>query len=151
MQFSNQVLKYIASDITAYFSGSKAGEPDVDIIGDAVVIKNYPLPKKFGEKTIPLLLILSGFPELAPAGIYIPTKHPDIMDFKKIFWTTEGDVGFSERVETLGYEGWTWMCNGYRALSSHDGKWRYCHTTKNGNDSLATLLAAFYATISSKK
>ncbi|MBP7953642.1 MAG: hypothetical protein KAZ14_00570 [Nitrosomonas sp.] len=144
MSFSKTIINYIAKDVTSYYDSFNNGvEPEVEVGDDYIVIKNYPLRSKFKSRTIALMLILDGFPEKAPAGIYIPTHHPDVEALKKIFWTTEGKPSFAPRVEALGAMGWTWLCNGFRALAGHDGKWLYAETTKTGNDSLTALLAMF--------
>ena len=159
MPITDRLVSVIYDDIDAFFKASHPGvEPVVDIepmdgqsgvtAVDCVVIANFPVPVHHLARSVPVLLLLKNFPENPPAGLYVPTGHPARPTLAKAFSAFLDDMPYGD-VEPLGTEGWTWLCNGFKGDSNgkFQGTWRYSYSTRDGNDSLAFLLANFQAYI----
>lgn len=137
----------IERDIATFFKVYHPGvEPEGFLKDDYIVIKNFPLPVRYHALKIPVFWPFEGFPELAPAGIFVPTDHVATPQLAKVFSAFEDKPPQYPRVEGLREFGWTWLCNGIKGRE-FEGNWRYAYTTKNGRDTLAGLLAHFQAEI----
>lgn len=143
MALQHSVITHIVHDIQDFFTAYHPRlEPDVEIADEWLIVKNFPLPSKYGVSLIALLLVLEDFPEKAPAGVYIPKKHPARAQLGAVFHAFDDKPPYA-RAEALGANGWTWLCNGFRASKGYDGLWQYAFTTQNGRDSLGGMLATF--------
>lgn len=131
---------------SAYFEKLCGVEFEVDFQyrEDYCVITNFPLPKGFSQRSIPLLVPLSGFPLKPPPGLHVPTAAPDTQRLAKSYYVNSTSAPPYGRTHNLTANGWAWLCLRKMTGKGDGWDWDYQHTT-GGPDSLKNLLVIFDA------
>lgn len=131
---------------SAYFEKLCGTEFEVDFVyrEDYCVITNFPLPKGYSKRSIPLLLPLSGFPFKPLPGLHVPTTAPDTPRLAKTYYVKgDGPPPYS-RTHDLTANGWAWLCLRKMTNNGDGWEWDYQYTT-GGPDSIKNLLVIFDA------
>lgn len=105
--------------------------------GQTLSISNFPLPDGFEPDRIDLAMVVTGFPEDPPKGLYL-LRRPDngavIGRLQQQFNVFRGQ-GYHGAPSIAGFE---WLCIGYL-----DG-WRYDTQRPHKGDNIAKMLGEFW-------
>lgn len=108
--------------------------------GEAIIIRNFPLPDRYQPDYIDLLIALPDYPARPPIGFYVLNQANGalIIQLKDRF-NAFRDRAFHEAEALPGY---TWICYAYA-----DNLWRYRPDSPSQGDNVRKFLASFLANL----
>lgn len=147
-------------DLIARFLGQFPGGPrSIELEDNYLLIRAFPLPDSYSpQDQIDLLILTVGYPDVPPAGVYLPSKTPNREQITKHLGghvlSGLGDYllhhipdayrkQVEEHAKALAEKGWAWMCFHYR-----DWKWKLNPNTLLAGDSLYKYVENVFAALS---
>jgi hypothetical protein len=141
----DQEFELIASRFLCEFPGR---ERSLELDDNTLLIRAFPLPDDYNPDHIDLLLVISGYPEVPPAGIHIPSQSPLRQQIDKHLGghvhgrgsLPESDLGYVEGLTNYGRD---WLCYSY-----HNRSWKLNPNTLLAGDCLYKFIENVFAALS---